>query len=144
MTAYIKKECMELTRTGKLLILGIIFILFGILNPAIAKLTPWLYEMLQDSFSEQGLIIGEVTVNAMTSWTQYFKNATMVVITIILLCSTGFTNEYQKGTLVQIVTKGLSRRKIYFSKLLESPEGNSGTDSNQGTFKEKNILLKAP
>ncbi|MBR5179932.1 MAG: ABC transporter permease subunit [Lachnospiraceae bacterium] len=118
MTAYIKKECMELTRTGKLLILGIIFILFGILNPAMAKLTPWLYEMLQDSFSEQGLIIGEVTVNAMTSWTQYFKNATMVVITIILLCSTGFTNEYQKGTLVQIVTKGLSRRKIYFSKLL--------------------------
>ena len=91
MTTYIKKECMELTRTGKLLILGIIFILFGILNPAIAKLTPWLYEMLQDSFSEQGLIIGEVTVNAMTSWTQYFKNATMVVITIILLCSTGFT-----------------------------------------------------
>ena len=118
MTAYIKKEWMELTRTGRLLILGIIFIIFGILNPAMAKLTPWLYEMLQESFADQGITVGEVTVNAMTSWTQYFKNALMIVIAMILMSSTGFTNEYQKGTLVQVVTKGLSRKKIYFSKLL--------------------------
>ena len=117
MTAYIKKECMELTRTGRLLILGIVFILFGILNPAMAKLTPWLYEMLQDSLSDQGLTIGQVTVNAMTSWTQYYKNASMIIIAFILMSSTGFTNEYQKGTLVQVVTKGLSRKKIFFSKL---------------------------
>ena len=109
---------MELTRTGKLLILGIIFIFFGILNPAMAKLTPWLYEMLSDQFADQGLVIGEVTVTALTSWTQFFKNAPMVLIVTILLFSGLFTNEYQKGTLVQIVTKGLSRNKIFFSKLL--------------------------
>ena len=118
MTAFIKKECMELTRTGKLLILGIIFIFFGILNPAMAKLTPWLYEMLSDQFADQGLVIGEVTVTALTSWTQFFKNAPMVLIVAILLFSGLFTIEYQKGTLVQIVTKGLSRNKIFFSKLL--------------------------
>ena len=118
MTAFIKKECMELTRTGKLLILSIIFIFFGILNPAMAKLTPWLYEMLSETFADQGLIVGEVTVNALTSWTQYFKNFSMIMIVIVLLSSAAFTNEYQKGTLVQVVTKGLSRRKIYFSKLL--------------------------
>lgn len=118
MTAFIKKECMELTRTGKLLILGIIFIFFGILNPAMAKLTPWLYEMLSDQFADQGLVIGEVTVTALTSWTQFFKNAPMALIVTILLFSGLFTNEYQKGTLVQIVTKGLSRNKIFFSKLL--------------------------
>ena len=118
MTAYLKKECMELTRTGRLLILGIIFLLFGIMNPAMAKLTPWLYEMMQDSFAEQGLVLGEVTVNAMTSWTQFFKNAMMAVIVMALMSSTSFTGEYQKGTLIQVVTKGLSRRKIFFSKLL--------------------------
>jgi len=118
MTAFIKKECMELTRTGKLLILSIIFILFGILNPAMAKLTPWLYEMLSETFADQGLIVGEVKVDALTSWTQYFKNFSMILIAFVLLCSATFTNEYQKGTLVQVVTKGLSRRKVYFSKLL--------------------------
>ncbi|MCR5726349.1 MAG: ABC transporter permease subunit, partial [Lachnospiraceae bacterium] len=115
MTAFIKKEWMELTRTGKLLILGIIFIFFGILNPAMAKLTPWLYEMLQDQFSEQGLKVGEVTVTAMTSWTQFYKNAPMLVIAMILLTSGILTGEYQKGTLIQVVTKGLSRKKVFFS-----------------------------
>ena len=117
MTAFIKKECMELTRTGKLLLLSIIFIFFGILSPAMAKLTPWLYEMFSETFADQGLIVGEVKVNALTSWTQYFKNYSMILIAFILICSAAFTNEYQKGTLVQVVTKGLSRRKIYFSKL---------------------------
>ena len=120
MTAFIKKEWMELTRTGKLLILGIIFIFFGILNPAMAKLTPWLYEMLQDQFSEQGLKVGEVTVTAMTSWTQFYKNAPMLVIAMILLTSGILTGEYQKGTLIQVVTKGLSRKKVFFSKLVMS------------------------
>lgn len=118
MTAFIKKECMELTRTGKLLILSIIFVFFGILNPAMAKLTPWLYEMLQDQFAEQGLNVGEVTVNAMTSWTQFYKNAPMILIVMVLLMSSTLTGEYQKGTLIQVVTKGLSRKKIFFSKLI--------------------------
>ena len=118
MTAFIKKECLELTRTGKLLILSIIFVFFGILNPAMAKLTPWLYEMLQDQFAEQGLNVGEVTVNAMTSWTQFYKNAPMILIVMVLLMSSTLTGEYQKGTLIQVVTKGLSRKKIFFSKLI--------------------------
>lgn len=118
MTAFIKKECMELTRTGRLLILGIIFIFFGILNPAIAKLTPWLYELLQDQIADSGLNIGEVSVTAMTSWTQFYKNAPMVLIVLVLLTSSVLTGEYQKGTLIQVVTKGLSRKKIFFSKLL--------------------------
>lgn len=35
-----KKEWMEQVRSGRLLILVIIFILLGIMNPAVAKLTP--------------------------------------------------------------------------------------------------------
>ena len=118
MNAYIKKEWMELTRTGRLLILSIIFILFGILNPAIAKLTPWLYDMMKDTFKEQGLTLGTVNITAFTCWEQYFKNILMAIIAMLLLSCNGFTGEYQKGTLIQVVTKGLSRRKIYFSKLL--------------------------
>ena len=49
MMAFLKKKWMELCRTGRLLILLLIFILFGILNPALAKLTPWLMETLSES-----------------------------------------------------------------------------------------------
>ena len=118
MKAFLKKEWMESVRTGRLLILTIIFVLLGIMNPAIAKLTPWLMDMMKESIADSGLAVGEVTVNAMTSWTQYYKNASIVLIVMVLLSSTTFTNEYQKGTLIQVVTKGLSRRKIFFSKLL--------------------------
>lgn len=47
--AFMKKEWMEQVRSGRLLILVIIFILLGIMNPAVAKLTPWLLEMMADS-----------------------------------------------------------------------------------------------
>ena len=118
MKAFVKKEWMEMIRTGKLLILGILFLLFGILNPAIAKLTPWLMEMMQESIKQSGLELGVVTVNAMTSWTQYYKNAPMALLVMVLMSSGILTNEYQNGTLVQVVTKGLSRRKILASKMI--------------------------
>ena len=118
MKAFMKKEWMEMTRTGRLLILSIIFILFGIMNPAIAKLTPWLMEMMQESIAESGLSIGEVTVNAMTSWGQFYKNTPMAVLVMVLMCSGILTNEYQSGTLVQVVTKGLPRWKVLLSKMI--------------------------
>ena len=40
--AFIHKEMLEQRRSGKLIILGILFIVLGIMSPAIAKLTPWL------------------------------------------------------------------------------------------------------
>ena len=42
--AFMKKEWMDLVRSGRLMILLVIFLLFGIMNPAIAKLTPWMME----------------------------------------------------------------------------------------------------
>ena len=42
--AFLRKEAIEHKRTGKCTILGILFVLFGIMNPAIAKMTPWLLQ----------------------------------------------------------------------------------------------------
>lgn len=118
MKAFLRKEWMETLRTGRLIILGIIFFIFGLMNPAIAKLTPWLMETMKDSLAESGMVVGEVTVNAMTSWTQFYKNGLMCIIVIVLMLSGVLVNEYMKGTLVQVVTKGLSRRKVFFSKMI--------------------------
>ena len=66
--AFVKKEFLEQLRSGKLLILGILFVLFGVMNPAVAKLTPWLLELMSESLAESGMTVGEVTVTAMDSW----------------------------------------------------------------------------
>ena len=116
--AFTKKECMEQIRSGKIVILGILFLLLGIMNPAIAKLTPWMFEMMADSMAESGLSVSSVVVDANTSWTQFFKNVPMGLIAFVLLQSNIFTKEYQSGTLIPAVTKGLARYKVVISKTL--------------------------
>ena len=106
--AFIKKEYLEAARTGKITILALLFVLFGILNPAIAKMTPWIMEMLSDTLAEDGLIFTDIQVDALTSWTQFFA--------FVLIFSDIFTKEYKSGTLLLVLTKGLSRYKVVLAK----------------------------
>ena len=62
--AFLKKEVIETFRTGKIVILILLFVLFGIMNPAIAKLTPWLMEMMSEAMAESGLIVTDIQVDA--------------------------------------------------------------------------------
>ena len=114
--AFIKKELTEQLRSGRLIILGLLFVLFGIMNPAIAKLTPWLLETMADSLAESGMIVTDVKVSAMDSWVQFYKNIPMGLIAFVLLESSIFTKEYTTGTLVLSLTKGLERYKVVISK----------------------------
>lgn len=116
--AFVKKEYLEAARTGKLLILILLFVLFGIMNPAAAKLTPWMMEMLSDTIAESGLIVTNIQVDAMASWTQFFKNIPMALIAFVLIFSDLFTKEYKSGTLLLVLTKGLSRYEVVFAKTL--------------------------
>lgn len=116
--AFLKKELLEQLRTGRLMILGILFVLFGIMNPAVAKLTPWLLEIMADSLAESGMTVTDVTVSAMDSWVQFFKNIPMALIAFVLLEGSIFTREYQTGTFVLSLTKGLARCKVVLSKAL--------------------------
>jgi hypothetical protein len=56
--AFVKKELTEQARSGKLLFMTILFVLLGIMNPAIAKLTPWLLETMADSLADSGMTDG--------------------------------------------------------------------------------------
>lgn len=114
--AFIKKEYMEHLRSGRLLILIALFFLFGIMNPAVAKLTPWLLEVMADSLAESGMIVTDVKVSAMDSWVQFFKNMPMGLIAFVLLEGGILTGECASGTLVLSLTKGLQRYKVIFSK----------------------------
>lgn len=116
--AFMKKEWMEQIRNSRLLILGLLFLIFGIMNPAIAKLTPWIVEMMMESMEDAGLAVIEVKVDALTSWTQFYKNIPMALIAFVLLQSNIFTKEYQSGTLVLALTKGLERYKVVLAKTI--------------------------
>lgn len=116
--ALIRKECMEQIRSSKLVILGIIFIAFGIMNPAIAKLTPWILEMMADTLAESGMVVSSVVVDASASWAQFYKNVPMALLVFVLMQSNIYTKEYETGTLIPILTKGVERYKIVISKTM--------------------------
>ena len=118
MIAFLKKEMMEQIRSGKLLFLTILFVLFGIMNPAVAKLTPWLMELMADSLAQSGMIITQVEVSALDSWVQFFKNIPMALIAFVLLEGSIFTKEYQSGTLLLSLTKGLARHHVLAAKTI--------------------------
>ena len=114
--AFFKKEMMEQARSGKLLFLVILFVLFGIMNPAVAKLTPWLLEVMADSLAASGMTVTAVTVSALDSWMQFFKNIPMALIAFVLMQSSILTREYQSGTLILTLTKGLRRSHVVLAK----------------------------
>lgn len=116
LAAFTKKEFMEMNRSGKSVFLLVLFVLFGIMNPAIAKLTPWLMETVSESLEDTGLTVTGVEVDALTSWTQFYKNVPIALVIVLLLFGSILTVEYQKGTLINMITKGMARWGIIASK----------------------------
>lgn len=112
---FTKKEFFECWRTSRLLILVIIFLIFGLMNPLLAKLTPEIVKMtIGDTMARS---IPEPT--SIDSWTQFFKNLTQIgMIVLALMFSGTVNNEVNKGTLVNLVTKGLRRWVIIVGKMI--------------------------
>lgn len=115
--AFFKKEFLGSLRGAKLWIVGGLFVLFGLMSPAIAKITPWLLEFLSDSLEGSGMNITVQAVTALDSWAQYFKNIPMVLIVFVFLYGNAFSSEYESGAVVLLLTKGLKRYKVVLAKI---------------------------
>ena len=110
--AFVKKEFMENTRNYRLLIMLALFSIFGIMNPLSAKLMP---ELMTSLAPDIQITIPDPT--ALDSWIQFYKNASQLGFSIMLiLFSSCLSNEYAKGTLVIMLTKGLPRPTVVLSK----------------------------
>ncbi len=109
---FFSKEIRELIRTKKLMILLTVFFIVGLMNPAVAKLTPKLLE----SIDMYGMTVGEINITALDSWTQFAKNISTAMIVFIIMFSGIFTLEYSRNTLIPLLIKGLSRRCVVMSK----------------------------
>lgn len=111
--AFFKKELLENIRTYKLLIMLIVFLIFGIMSPLFAKITP---ELLM-SLMPEGMSITLGDPSAFDSWAQFFKNITqMGLIVMVIVFSGVLSTEISKGTLINMLTKGLSRKTVILSK----------------------------
>ncbi len=111
--AFTKKEIYESAKTYKLLLLIIVFLIFGFMNPIVAKLTP----DIMKSLVEQGISISLPEPTILDSWAQFFKNVSqMGLIVLVIMFSGIISNELSKGTLVNMLTKGLSRKTVILSK----------------------------
>lgn len=62
------------------------------------------------------MVITVSTVDASMSWMQFYKNIPMALVVMLLLFGGILTNELQKGTLIPVLTKGLSRWKVLLTK----------------------------
>jgi len=109
---FLKKEFLEYTRTYRLLILLAVFAIFGITNALIAKMLP---ELLAQFIPDISSALQAPT--AYDSWDQFFKNASQMGLIVIVLVFSGIlTSEVSKGTLINILTKGLSRSAVILAK----------------------------
>lgn len=110
---FCKKELLEYWRTKKLLVLWIAFAAFGIMSPLFAKLMP---QILKASFGE-ALPIELPIPTSVDAWSQFYKNISQIGIYLLIIMFSGIVNrEISKGTLTNLVTKGLNRAVVIISK----------------------------
>lgn len=111
--AFMKKEWIENVRTYRLFIILTVFFLLGIMNPITARYTNELIKALSPELSS----ISFPTPTALDSWIQFYKNVPqMGLIVFVIFFGGSLSKECTKGTLINMITKGLKRRTIILSK----------------------------
>jgi len=111
--AFVKKELVENIRTYKAFIMVVVFLLFGFMGPALTKLTPEILKMATTS----GVNITIPIPTALDSWAQFFKNVGQLGLIVLVIVFCGMmAHEFSRGTLINMLTKGLNRSTVILSK----------------------------
>lgn len=112
--AFLKKELLEYARNRKLLVLICVFLIFGLMNPLFAKYAP---QILSEAVKQSGLAIEIPEPTPLDAWAQFYKNISqMGLIVIIILFGSAVSSEISRGTLVNMLSKGMPRRTVIFAK----------------------------
>ena len=110
----LKKEAIEGARTKKMISTFTLFLFIGLISPLTAKLTP----MILQSIATGNIDINVAIPSELDSWTQFFKNISQIgMFGLAIILSTQMANEFQKGTLINLLSKGLPRYQVVLSKI---------------------------
>jgi len=112
--AALRKELLEQWRTYRLLAVGVVLVVFGLLSPLIAKYTPEIIKLIPNGEAISNLI---PTPTAMDAVTQYLKNIGQFGVILALLLTMGVVaQEKDKGTAAMMLVKPLPRVTFLFAK----------------------------
>jgi len=115
--AFTKKEFTENLRTYKLMIMTVVFLIFGVMSPLFAKFMP---EILKAAGLDASAL-GIGAPSATDSFAQFFKNVGQMGLIVLVIVFCGImANEFSKGTLINILTKGMKRSSVILSKFTMS------------------------
>lgn len=115
--AFTKKEFLEYLRNFKFMILLAVFLIFGMLSPLTAKMLPDIFSKI----AVKGMTIHIPEPTYIDAYSQYFKNISQMGFIVFLLIFGGLlSQEISKGTLIMILSKGVSRHVIILSKYVVS------------------------
>jgi ABC-2 type transport system permease protein len=110
----LKKEITEFIKTPKGLILGILFIFFAIASPALAK---YMNEILAAVATDIVITFPDPTLK--DAWLQFYKNMNTICVIVYLIVMTGtISQEKQKGSILLILTKKVTRTQVLFNKFI--------------------------
>lgn len=110
----LRKELLQQWRTKRILVIGAVFILFGLIGPLTAKFTPEILRMVEEAqpFAD---LIPEPTVA--DSILQYVSNVTQFGFIVAVLLGMGaIAGEKERGTAAMILSKPLPRWAFVLSK----------------------------
>jgi len=113
----IRKELREAVRSNRLLVVGVIFLLLGIISPLTAKYTPELLKLVGTGQAGVKIILPAPTVA--DAITQYLKNVAGTGIFVAILLPMGMVaREKEHGTAAFVLTKPVSREAFLAAKLI--------------------------
>ena len=110
----LRKEWLEQWRTYRLLMVGVVLIIFGLLSPLFAKYTPEIIKLIPNGENIAQLIPAPTVMDAVT---QYIKNVGQFGVILALLLTMGVvTQEKGKGTAAMMLVKPLPRVTFLVAK----------------------------
>jgi ABC-2 type transport system permease protein len=111
----LRKELLEQWRTYKLLIVAAVLVVFGLISPLLAKLTPELLKAVPNMPPALAFAIPVPTLNDAVA--QYVKNMSQFGILLALLMSMGsVAQEKERGTAAMMLTRQVSRETFLLAK----------------------------
>ncbi|MBN1937433.1 MAG: YhfC family intramembrane metalloprotease [Anaerolineae bacterium] len=110
------KEMIQQWRSRRALVVGVVFLIFGMGSPLLAKFTPEILRAVPGAEQFSGLIPTPTTADSMA---QYIKNITQFGFILAVLLGMGaVAGEKERGTTALIMSKPLPRWAFILSKFV--------------------------
>lgn len=114
LTAMLAKELREQWRTRRMLVVGVVFIAFGIASPLLARYTP---ELVSSLVAEDGVVIEMPPPTTADAIAQFVRNIGQTgVLAAILLAMGSVATEKERGTAALWLTKAVTRGAFLSAK----------------------------